>query len=125
MEDLRHPAGSSSQVIVRLDDGHALMADVAVKGGLWSTLLRPLAGGTIIVLISMLLLSVYAVRWVIAPLADVARAATSFGRSPRAPEVLRRRGPLEIAGRRRAERHAHTYRSAARRPHPHARRHQS
>ncbi|MGL3209044.1 hypothetical protein [Bradyrhizobium sp. BR 1433] len=45
MEDLRHPAGSSSQVIVRLDDGHALMADVAFKGGLWSTLLRPLAGG--------------------------------------------------------------------------------
>ncbi|GKQ55629.1 two-component sensor histidine kinase [Bradyrhizobium sp. Ce-3] len=97
LEDLRHPAGSSSQVIVRLDDGHALMADVAVKGGLWSTLLRPAAGGGIVVLISMLLLSVYAVRWVIAPLADVARAATSFGRSPRTSEVLRRRGPREIA----------------------------
>ncbi|WP_461353138.1 ATP-binding protein [Bradyrhizobium sp. USDA 4454] len=97
MEELRHPAGSSSQVIVRLDDGYALMADVAVRGGLWPTLLRPVAGGTIVVLISMLLLSVYAVRWVIAPLAEVARAATSFGRSPRAPEVLRRRGPREIA----------------------------
>ncbi|WP_038383117.1 ATP-binding protein [Bradyrhizobium sp. Pha-3] len=97
LEELRHPAGSSSQVVVKLDDGHALMADVAVKGGFWSFLLRPVAGGGIIVLISMLLLSVYAVRWVIAPLADVARAATSFGRSPRAPEVLRRRGPLEIA----------------------------
>ncbi|MTV12343.1 MULTISPECIES: ATP-binding protein [Bradyrhizobium] len=97
MEDLRHPAGSSSQVIVRLDEGHALMADVAVKGGLWSTLLRPVAGGAIILLISTLLLSVYAVRWVIAPLAEVARAATSFGRSPRTSEVLRRRGPREIA----------------------------
>ncbi|WP_076858272.1 HAMP domain-containing histidine kinase [Bradyrhizobium mercantei] len=97
LEDLRHPAGSSSQVVVKLDDGHALMADVAVKGGFWSFVLRPAAGGAIIVLISMLLLSVYAVRWVIAPLADVARAATSFGRSPRAPQVLRRRGPREIA----------------------------
>ncbi|GEC52542.1 signal transduction histidine kinase [Bradyrhizobium japonicum] len=97
MEDLRHPAGSSSQLIVRLDEGHALMADVAVKGGLWSTLLRPVAGGAIILLISMLLLSVYAVRWVIAPLAEVARAATSFGRSPRTSKVLRRRGPREIA----------------------------
>lgn len=96
LEELRHPAGSSSQVVVKLDDGHALMADVAVKGGFWSFMLRPAAAGAIIVLISMLLLSVYAVRWVIAPLADVARAATSFGRSPRAPEVLRRRGPREI-----------------------------
>ncbi|WP_456733394.1 ATP-binding protein [Bradyrhizobium sp. USDA 3364] len=97
LEELRHPAGSSSQVVVKLDDGHALMADVVVKGGFWSFVLRPAAAGAIIVLISMLLLSVYAVRWMIAPLADVARAATSFGRSPRAPEVLRRRGPLEIA----------------------------
>ncbi|WP_246667746.1 ATP-binding protein [Bradyrhizobium macuxiense] len=97
LEELRHPAGSSSQVVVKLDDGHALMADVAVKGGFWSFMLRPAAAGAIIVLISMLLLSVYAVRWVIAPLADVARATTSFGRSPRAPEVLRRRGPREIA----------------------------
>ncbi len=51
----------------------------------------------IVLICSMLLLSIYAVRWVIAPLAEVARAATSFGRSPGAPGVLRRRGPLEIA----------------------------
>ena len=97
LEELRHPAGSSSQVIVRLDDSHALMADVAVERGFLSFLLRPAAAMVIIVLISMLLLSIYAVRWVVAPLAEVARAATSFGRSPGAPGVLRRRGPLEIA----------------------------
>ncbi|MBR1204589.1 HAMP domain-containing protein [Bradyrhizobium sp. AUGA SZCCT0051] len=97
LEELRHPAGSASQVIVKLDDGHALMADVATTGRFWSFVLRPAAAMATIVLISMLLLSVYAVRWVIAPLAEVARAATSFGRSPRAPEVLHRRGPLEIA----------------------------
>jgi len=97
LEGFRHPAGSSSQVVVKLDDGHALMADVTVKGGFWSFLVRPAAAGAIIVLMSMVLLSIYAVRWVIAPLAEVARAATSFGRSPRAAEVLRRRGPLEIA----------------------------
>ncbi|VIO76024.1 Osmolarity sensor protein EnvZ [Bradyrhizobium ivorense] len=97
LEGLRHPAGSSSQVVVKLDDGHALTADVATDGGFWSFLLRPAAAMVIVVLISMLLLSIYAVRWVIAPLAEVASAATSFGRSPRAPETLRRRGPLEIA----------------------------
>ncbi|WP_420964558.1 ATP-binding protein [Bradyrhizobium sp. B120] len=97
LEELRHPAGSASQVIVKLDDGHALMADVATAGGFWSFLLRPAAVMATIVLISMLLLSVYAVRWMIAPLAELASAATSFGRSPRAPEVLHRRGPLEIA----------------------------
>ncbi|WP_246801148.1 ATP-binding protein [Bradyrhizobium genosp. L] len=97
LEDVRHPTGSSSQVIVKLDDGQALMADVRVEDGFWPFLLRPAAAMLIIVLISMLLLSVYAVRWVIAPLAEVANAATSFGRSPRATEVLRRRGPLEIA----------------------------
>lgn len=97
LEDLRHPAGSASQVVVKLDDGYALMADIATAGGFWSFVLRPAAAMATIVLISMLLLSVYAVRWVIAPLAEVASAATSFGRSPRAPEVLHRRGPLEIA----------------------------
>ncbi|WP_342728485.1 ATP-binding protein [Bradyrhizobium sp. B097] len=97
LEELRHPAGSASQVIVKLDDGHALMADVATAGGFWSFVLRPAAAMATIVLISMLLLSVYAVRWVVAPLAELASAATSFGRSPRAPEVLHRRGPLEIA----------------------------
>jgi len=44
----------------------------------------------------MLLLSIYAVRWVTAPLAEVASAATSFGRSPQAHEALSRRGPREI-----------------------------
>jgi len=96
LEELRHPEGSSSQVIVKLDDGQALVADVAVEGGFWSFVLRPAAAMGFIVLISMLLLSIYAVRWVIAPLAEVANAATSFGRSPRAPGVLSRRGPREI-----------------------------
>ncbi|MDB5652520.1 MAG: Signal transduction histidine kinase, partial [Tardiphaga sp.] len=36
------------------------------------------------------------VRWIIAPLSDVAEAALSFGRSPRDDQVISRRGPREI-----------------------------
>jgi signal transduction histidine kinase len=49
-----------------------------------------------IVLVFVLLLSVYAVRWIIAPLAAVAGAARSFGRSPLDNETIRSRGPREI-----------------------------
>lgn len=49
-----------------------------------------------IVLIFVTLLSVYAVRWIIAPLSSVAAAAQSFGRSPDDTRIVRRDGPREI-----------------------------
>jgi signal transduction histidine kinase len=96
LENLRYPSGPPSQILTGLDEGHALMFSIAIDNSLWPILLTPTALLLIIVLVSMLLLSVYAVRWVISPLADVARAAASFGRSPQGNEVLIRRGPREI-----------------------------
>jgi signal transduction histidine kinase len=55
---------------------------------------------TLIVAIStfvVLFLSVYAVRWVTAPLSAIASAARSFGRSSGENRVLREDGPREIA----------------------------
>lgn len=96
VEDLRYPGGPRSQIVTKLDDGRALMFDIALDTSLWRFLLTPTAMLLIIVLVSVLLLSVYAVRWVISPLAEVATAAVAFGRSPKDHEVLHRRGPREI-----------------------------
>jgi signal transduction histidine kinase len=49
-----------------------------------------------IVMIFALLLSIYAIRWIIAPLAAVAQAAHSFGRSPKVDPAISRKGPREI-----------------------------
>jgi signal transduction histidine kinase len=96
LDGLRDPTGPPSQIISRLDEGHALMVALALDASLWPLLSTSTALLVIIVMVSMLLLSVYAVRWVVAPLAEVASAAASFGRSPQAHEALSRRGPREI-----------------------------
>jgi len=96
LNGLMDPAGPPSQIITRLDESHALAFDLAINASLWPILLTPTALLVVIVIVSMLLLSVYAVRWVIAPLAEVASAAASFGRSPQAHKALSRRGPREI-----------------------------
>jgi signal transduction histidine kinase len=49
-----------------------------------------------VVLVSIIVLSIYAVRWMVAPLAAVAKAAASFGRSPQDFRPLGRTGPYEI-----------------------------
>jgi signal transduction histidine kinase len=94
LSDLRDPAGPPSQIIARLDENHGLMFNLAVRT--WPLFVPPTALLVIIVVFSALLMSIYAVRWVVAPLAAVASAATSFGRSPQAYDALSRRGPREI-----------------------------
>jgi signal transduction histidine kinase len=96
LTDLRDPAGPKSQVIVPISDTDALVFGVKVDTRMWQLVLTPTALMVIIVIVSMLLLSLYAVRWIIAPLAAVANAASSFGRSPQDAEALDRRGPREI-----------------------------
>jgi signal transduction histidine kinase len=56
----------------------------------------PLIFVLVIVSVFVTVLSVYAVRWVIAPLSSFALAARSFGRSPNADYVLKEAGPREI-----------------------------
>ncbi|WP_407158519.1 sensor histidine kinase [Bradyrhizobium sp. STM 3557] len=96
LSSLRDPAGPKSQIITRLDDRDALVFSAAVEWRLWPILLTPTALIIVIVTVSMVLLSFYAVRWVIAPLAAVANAAESFGRSPQDSAALGRTGPHEI-----------------------------
>jgi signal transduction histidine kinase len=93
---LHDPAGPRSQVISRLNDDEALVFNVKVDKSLLSFLLTPTALLVIIIIVSMLLMSFYAVRWVVAPLAAVANAAATFGRTPQNYEALSRTGPHEI-----------------------------
>ncbi|MDH2401852.1 ATP-binding protein [Bradyrhizobium sp. SSUT18] len=94
LSELGDPVGPPSQIITRLDDGHGLRFNLAIKT--WPMFVPPTALLLIIVVFSALLMSIYAVRWVVAPLAAVAAAATSFGHSPQANDALSPRGPREI-----------------------------
>ena len=96
LEQLRYPAGPKQQLAVRLDGNNALVFDAAIKANPWRLFLTPTALVLTIVLVFVLLLSIYAVRWIIAPLAAVVEAALSFGRSPRDDQIIIRRGPREI-----------------------------
>jgi signal transduction histidine kinase len=96
LEGLRYPGSPRSQIVTKLDDARALMFDIAIDTNLSRFLLTRTAMVLMIVLVCVLLLSVYAVRWVISPLAEVATAAVAFGRSPKDHEILHRRGPREI-----------------------------
>ncbi|SDS74599.1 ATP-binding protein [Bradyrhizobium canariense] len=97
LEGVRYAAGPEQQLAVRLDNDHALVFDAKTTTTLWRFLMTPTALVLTIVLVFILLLSVYAVRWITAPLAAVARAAQSFGRSPQDSQIIGRRGPREIA----------------------------
>lgn len=94
--DRRDPARPDSQIITRLNQSEALVFDIDARSRLWPILLGPAALTAIIIVISTVLLSVYAVRWVVAPLAAVADAAVAFGRRPQESEALARTGPYEI-----------------------------
>jgi signal transduction histidine kinase len=96
LDRVRYPAGPKYQVTLKLDDADALVFDATVGGAPWRYFLTPTTGALIVVLISVLLLSIYAVRWIVAPLAAVAEAALSFGRSPNEAQTVKRRGPREI-----------------------------
>lgn len=96
LERLRFPEGPGQQLAVRLDADHALVFDATSAESIWRLILTPTALLLAIVLVTLLLLSVYAVRWIIAPLATVAQAALSFGLSPRDDPVINRGGPREI-----------------------------
>ncbi len=96
LQGMRYPAGPAKQIVTKLDDDRALVFDAMPKTSWWPILLTPTALLLMIVLVSVLLLSIYAVHWIIVPLAEVATAAASFGRSPQDNDVLSRRGPREI-----------------------------
>jgi signal transduction histidine kinase len=96
LERLRYAAGPKQQLAVRLDNNDALVFDATTGDPLWRLLFTSTALVLTIVLVFVLLLSVYAVRWIIAPLAAVAGAAQSFGRSPQDNQTIGNKGPREI-----------------------------
>jgi signal transduction histidine kinase len=96
LERLRYAAGPKQQLAVRLDNDDALVFDATTGNPFWRLLFTSTALALTIVLVFVLLLSVYAVRWIIAPLAAVAGAAQSFGRSPQDNQTISSKGPREI-----------------------------
>jgi signal transduction histidine kinase len=90
------PSGGEHGLLVPLDDGSALLFDAPTIAGQWQVILKPTVLVIITMLVFVLFLSVYAVRWIIAPLSALGAAAESFGRSPDDARLVDRRGPREI-----------------------------
>jgi signal transduction histidine kinase len=90
------PGSGPDQLAVKLDDRSALLFEAAFGFSLWTIVLAPTILTLIIVLLFVVLLSIYAVRWIISPLSAMAAAAQSFGRSPDDDRIVRRSGPREI-----------------------------
>ncbi|XSC47342.1 ATP-binding protein [Bradyrhizobium sp. RDT10] len=101
IDDARYPAGPAYQLVVKMDDRAALIFEASpgtsISSFMWRFLLAPTTLTLTIVLVFVLFLSIYAVRWIIAPLSAVAVAAHSFGRSPDSNHAVSRRAPREIA----------------------------
>jgi signal transduction histidine kinase len=88
---------SGSQLAIKLDEQTALMFDVDRELQWWPVLVAPFTLMLNIVLIFVLLVSLYAMRWIIGPLSALAAAAYAFGRSPNEDRVLEHTGTREIA----------------------------
>lgn len=89
--------GWKDSIIVRLDGDNVIAFQVS-EYQVAQTFLMVQAGVVLsIILVAMLVVSVYAIRWITRPLSEVAEAARSFGRSPAGDRVLSSDGPREIA----------------------------
>lgn len=96
LEVVPPPGSDPDQLAVRLNERDALLFEEATGFSFWTIVLAPSALTLVIVLLFVVLLSIYAVRWIISPLSAVAAAAQSFGMSPDDDRIVRRSGPLEI-----------------------------
>lgn len=89
-------SGVGNGLIVQIDNRSALVFAAPTLTSLGLFVLRP----TVLIIITMLVfvvfMSVYAVRWITAPLSALGRAAESFGHSPDDDRLIDRRGPREI-----------------------------
>ncbi|HMG50843.1 MAG TPA: HAMP domain-containing sensor histidine kinase [Inquilinus sp.] len=90
------PPGGRPRLVVQLDDRSALLFAAPTMAGQWQVILKPTVLIIITMIVFVLFLSIYAVRWIIAPLSALGIAADSFGRSPDDDRRLSRRGPDEI-----------------------------
>jgi signal transduction histidine kinase len=96
IKSARFPDRSADQLAIRVGDYGALLFETSAGVNLSHFVLAPTVLTLTIVLVFVTLLSVYAVRWIIAPLSSVAAAARSFGRSPDDSLIVNRNSPREI-----------------------------
>ncbi|WP_163273259.1 ATP-binding protein [Chelativorans alearense] len=97
IEGARLPGGSIDHLAVGIGNHGALLFETPAGANLWHFVLAPIVLTLTIILVLVTLLSVYAIRWIIAPLSSVAAAAHSFGRSPDDDRIVNQSGPREIA----------------------------
>jgi signal transduction histidine kinase len=97
---LANPPASegSDALIIKVSDDNALFFEISPPHALFHNFIlvqatSALAVGTLIILC----ISLYAVRWITAPLSSIAAAARSFGRSPTQDQFVSAKGPREIA----------------------------
>ncbi|WP_225773261.1 ATP-binding protein [Inquilinus sp. Marseille-Q2685] len=90
------PSGAGHGLVVRVDDRFVLLFPTPTWAGLWRFILKPTVLIIVTMIVFVLFLSMYAVRWIIAPLSALGAAAESFGRSPDEDRLVDRRGPREI-----------------------------
>ncbi|SDR57404.1 Signal transduction histidine kinase [Rhizobiales bacterium GAS191] len=94
----RVPVGETRDLIaLKLDDTSALLFPSTPASELLPGLIsRVVAFTLLIITLFVILLSVYAVRWITSPLSAIATAAYSFGRAPTDDDTLSETGPREI-----------------------------
>lgn len=90
------PSGAGDGLIVQVDDHTVLLFPTPTWAGLWRFILKPTVLIIVTMIVFVLFLSIYAVRWIIAPLSALGAAAESFGRSPDDTRMVDRSGPREI-----------------------------
>src|SRR5262249_39909694 len=90
-------SGWTDAIVVPLGNGRVLVFQVSEYQVAQTFLLVQGGAALSILLVAMLVLSIYAIRWVTRPLSEVAEAARSFGRSSIGDRVLKLDGPREIA----------------------------
>lgn len=90
------PSDAGDGLVVRIDDHTILLFPTPNWAGLWPFILKPTVLIIVTMIVFVLILSIYAVRWIIAPLSALGAAAESFGRSPDDDRLVHRRGPREI-----------------------------
>ena len=88
----------SDALVIKVSDDNALIFEISPPHGSFHNfiLVQAISALAVVTLI-ILCISLYAVRWITAPLSSIASAARSFGRSPARDHLLSAKGPREIA----------------------------
>ena len=90
------PSGDGDAIVVKISDDSALVFAASAHSSLHNFVLVQTTFALAIIVLIILFLSLYAVRWITSPLSSIAAAARSFGQSSE-EGVLSAQGPREIA----------------------------